>query len=200
MAYRIRAHRLGRHASESSIEVSCGLLDIMDGDTVIRRVMTDCGLASHTDASGKKVDFTPDFSILQDGKKIDAVRLTHMHLDHAGSAPLIVPYLAPDARVFVTKTSAAMMPTVLKETLKIAEKRGQQPLYDESAYLALMNRVTMIERPGEIEIAKGFMDYVHPAGHMPGACSFTTRIGNVHLHYAGDRCTHDQPGTRVSES
>lgn len=196
MAWKIVATRLGRHTGPGSLEVSCGVLDIIRDGGHFRRIVTDVGHGAHTSSDGTKQDILPDLSFFKNGPPIDEVRLTHMHLDHAGAVPLLLPYLAPSARVYATKMSAALMPTVLGETLKIAERTGEEPLYSAAEYQQILNRTEIIHRPGVIETVPGIPTYVHPAGHMPGACSFTTLVRGLNFHYAGDRCTHDQPGTR----
>lgn len=194
MANSIRSTRLGP-TSAGNIEPSCGVFDIMDGSTIVHRIVVDCGLSPHGDINGVKTELAPDFSIFDDGKKIDLVFLTHVHLDHAGAMPALVRWFSDDTLVVMSKTSARMLPTVLLDGLAINAKRETIASYSDVEYEQLMQHVTEIDRPGEYELLPGVFVLIHPAGHMPGACSYTVRIDKCHVHFAGDRCEHNQPGT-----
>jgi predicted metal-dependent RNase len=193
MASAIRLHRLGRHQSETDIEVSCGVMDIMKGSKVARRVVIDCGLAPKHAPEGKTW-LGPDISLLADGKKIDAVCITHVHGDHVGCLPMLVPYLAPTAKVFMTTTSARMLGPVLRDGININARRKTEGPYNQSQMADIMNRVVRIDRPGEGAVLPDIRALVWPAGHINGACSFTFDVGGYRVHYSGDRCEHDQPG------
>jgi Cft2 family RNA processing exonuclease len=154
--------------------------------------MVDCGLAPHK--VGDKPWTGPDFSLLADGRKIDAVLITHVHADHVGFMPAIVPYLGPKARIWMTRTSETMIAHILEDSLKIYQREKIAGPYSRTQYELAMQRVQTLGRPGPVEILPGLKVLFHPAGHIPGACSYTFRVGRSHIHYSGDRCEHDQPG------
>lgn len=191
---RIRLHRLGVHQGNDDIEPSCGVMDVLEGSAVKYRIVTDCGLIPKSGLDANSSWIGPDFSLFQDGKKIDAVRITHVHGDHVGRLPALVPYLSESARIYMTRPSAAMLDLILADGIKIAELRGSEKPYNYYQMIEVSRRLRVIERPGEIEILPGITDFVHPEGHINGACSFTARIGSRNIHYSGDRCSHDQPG------
>lgn len=187
---RLRLHRLGRHPGGEGLEPSCGAMDVVQGSRVVSRVVTDCGMIPR----GPQGWLAPDLSLLDDGVGIDAVRITHVHGDHVGYLPALLPYLKRSARVFMTKASAAFMEHVLTDGLRVNERRGTPVPFDMHAVQEILGRIETIARPGEVEIVPGYMDYVQPEGHVHGACSFTTRVNGRNVHYAGDRCEHDLPG------
>lgn len=199
MSWRIRLHRLGQRLADGNVEPSCGIMDIVNGSTIESRTMTDCGLVPRYKTGAGEQRFhapDPEKSVLRDGRKIDAVRVTHVHGDHFAYLPAFASYLSPRAKVWMTRPSAGMAPSILQEGPKIAGKRGDPPPYDYLEMCDILERIEVIERPGEHQIVPGFTDYVDPTGHIHGACSFTTRVRGVNIEYAGDWCGHDQPGVR----
>ncbi len=198
MASSIRLHRLGRHHGEHDIEVSCGAMDVMDGTTVTHRIVIDCGLAPRN-TDGVKSWTGPDFSLFNDGKKIDAAFITHIHGDHVGMLPALVPYLSPEARVGMTKTSWLMLKSVLEDGVAIHERANTAGPFGRRQMEEIMERVRTFHNPGEYDILPGVKAFVWPAGHINGACSFTFDVNGYKVHYAGDRCEHDQPGILGAE-
>lgn len=195
---RIRLSRLGPRIGAYDIEPSCGVLDILEGSCVATRIVTDCGLIPRTvKAFSKDVPYhAPDFSFFDDGVLIDAVRVTHAHTDHVGLVPRLARYLAPHARVWMTRPTHACFLPVLEEGLRLSGMRRTEPPFDYGEMLDVVSRANVIEKPGEVEILPGITDFVWPRGHINGACSFTTRLGRARIHYAGDGCEHDQPGVK----
>lgn len=200
MSIRIRLHRLGRHQGTNDIEPSAGVMDILDQGAVKYRLVTDFGTIPKNDSIAAKRSFSgPEMSLFDDGIKVDAVQITHVHGDHVGFLPAIVPYLKPNARIFMTRPSAAMVEPIFADSLRINEMRGGSLPFNKHQLVEALNRISIIYQPGEIEMLSGLREYVHPEGHINGACSFTTRVGKLNIHYSGDRCTHDQPGIRGAE-
>lgn len=186
MVTRIRLHRLGRHGNKNDIEVSCGVLDVMEGDEIKWRIVTDCGSAVD---SGGATSPKLDLSLFADGRPIDLVRVTHAHYDHMGSLPLLLPYLGLNAVTVMTKPTLMAAERILK-----SDKHSKKPRFTEAQINETVRRFRSIDRPGEHEFLSGLKDWVQPEGHINGACSFTSRINAANVHYSGDRCDHDQPG------
>lgn len=188
---RIRLQYLGSRPLDGSIPPSCAVLDAGGS-----RIVVDCGLIP--DHRARKSEgrgwFAPSLSTLDDGKPVDLVCLTHAHGDHCGFLPALEPYLAPDARVLLTRPTAALLKGVLKDGLK--KHPGQRKVlpYTEGQMKAVLKRRWWVHQPGHEEVLPGIECLVHPEGHIPGSCSFTFRVGGRNIHFSGDRCSHDQPG------
>lgn len=187
MSSRLLLHRLGQRATDESIEPSCGVMDVVTDGSVSARVVVDCGLTPVPGGRGEH--HLPDFRLFEDGRKIDAVCITHVHADHVAGLTALTPYLAKDARVFMTKGSEAMAMTVLMDGLE-----NEYDLEGKRRVQKVLSRIMAIRRPGEIEILPGLKSFVNPEGHINGACSFTFEVAGRRVHYAGDRCSHNQPG------
>ena len=198
MGLRARLQRIGTHRGTDDIENSFGLMDLLQKRRIVHRTVTDCGLHPNPEAKpGEEGYVASSLDFLRDGKLIDVLQLTHAHLDHVGHAPALMPYMARNAKVYATKTTAEILNYGYRDAIKIAGYRKSPAPYTEAQVDELMSRIRTFNRPGVYEIPGApYKTLVHPAGHVPGACSFTMKIGTCTIHYAGDRCTHDQPGTR----
>jgi len=185
--------RLGEHLDEQALEVSSGLMDVMVGHRHYR-IMVDCGLSPQKDSKTGRKWVAPNLAPLADGKLIDAVFITHVHGDHVGYLPAIVPHLTRNAPVFMSWTSKQMLWDVLNEGIKINKRAKTPGPYNLDQLKNIMARVKPLTQPGDFNALPGLQVLAFPAGHIPGACSFTFRVGNCNVHYSGDRCEHDQPG------
>ncbi len=203
MSLRVLCTRLGSAPDDQTIEPSCGVMDVYDGSVHIRRVVVDCGcIPIHSGVPfGRRSWLLPDLAFFKDSRPIDAVCITHVHGDHSGALALLIPYLSPTARIWMTMPSYASFQAYLEADLKSAlksERRGgrRETLGSAAEIVQVEPRIHPIAKPGEYEILPGLRAYVHPEGHVRGACSFTFRVGGRNIHYAGDRCSHDQPGIK----
>ncbi len=190
----------------SAIGQSCYTFDIRIGDALYRG-MCDCGsdIEAENDALSEipeNANFEklgPDFSLLDDGKQIDFLILTHQHHDHIGFVARLrvldrmrvaegkPPLLAPHFKIWASPQAAA----ILAFTLHEGERNEQHILFD-TAYV--LNRLQVFPKPGEYEIMPGLWVFVIEAGHIPGALSLAMRLQNREIIYiSGDKCRHDQP-------
>lgn len=207
MCLALRLTRLGRHRNQHSIEPSCGVLDIMNGTLCERRLVVDCGQNLDWSSRVPRLDL-PDLSFFECGPPIDAVFITHGHFDHVGSLPALAPYLRPGAKVFMTPPTAAVVRRNWNFQIQAAERarRGgahtaANPIaYPLAAIGDIEPRIAEIECDGvQDRLVSGIPVMVQSSGHVSGACSFTFRVLGRHVHYAGDRCSHDQPGIRGAQ-
>jgi Cft2 family RNA processing exonuclease len=191
MATKIRFTRLGKNV-DGTLEGSCGVMDVMVGDLVTTRLVVDCGSIPRP---GVNPLDTLNLNFFKGGKPIDAVFITHSHGDHCGLVPCLVPFLAPNAKIFgTTSTIAALRETWTYELRDLTSADGKLKLsYDATAITVALGRLSAILTAGAHKFL-GLETLVWPAGHMHGACSYTFRIGGHHVHYAGDTCDHAMPG------
>ncbi len=200
MSIRIRLTRLGARKDAHGIEPSCGVMDIRWGSRTVR-IVIDCGLIPDrgSEPFSPPKWHLPDLSFFDDGQKIDAVCLTHVHADHSGALPLLMPYLAPRALVWMTTPSAATLHALYEDDRRYAARGEFNGSYPIGASMDIEARIQIIRRPGEYEILQGVPMLVHPEGHINGACSFSFRLGGKNVHFSGDRCSHDQHGIRGAQ-
>ncbi len=138
------------------------------------------------------------------GYTINDVLLTHAHRDHAGALAMktVLNRLSPDARVILTKTSAAFLPHVLLDQVKISSKREEKLPYGQYQVFDLMKRVKkgIVSEPRVLCLVPDAISVlVWPSAHIRGACSFIFLIQEgekkVKIMFSGDYSTHNQLST-----
>ncbi|SDD84138.1 MBL fold metallo-hydrolase [Natrinema hispanicum] len=87
----------------------------------------------------------PDFRGIDEGQ-IDAVFLTHAHIDHVGALPVIESrqLLSPRAPIITTRPTEALASTLLKDSLKIHKEKAKDPgreqLYTDADVRKVLDR------------------------------------------------------------
>jgi putative mRNA 3-end processing factor len=122
-------------------------------------------------------------------KDIDAIFLSHAHLDHSGALPFFV-HEGMNKKIFVTKMGKDLASMLLRDSLKVQQLQGEHALYtkyDIDHTLDLMNTVRY-----ETEQTFDDVTYVfYPSGHIPGSASVQLTINGQTLLYTGDICFRD---------
>jgi metallo-beta-lactamase family protein len=119
-----------------------------------------------------------------DVRRLDAVVLTHAHLDHTGRLPLLVKagYAGP---VFCTEATVELAALVLRDSAKVqaqdverlnrkrqrADDALLQPLYGASDVEKLLPLFRSVPYDQPVEVAPGVRARFVEAGHLLGSCS-----------------------------
>lgn len=162
-----------------------------------RRVLIDCGLFQGGDdlEARNRENFPFDVSAL------DAVILTHAHLDHVGRLPLLIK-LGYRGAVYCTAPTAALAETVLldsarlqvegyKQDLRRARRQGREaevlpPLYEEED----VHRTLALLRPhlefGETTRIADVRVTPQRAGHILGSAYLLLETSDARLIMSGD--------------
>jgi len=115
---------------------------------------------------------------------LDAVFVTHAHLDHSGYLPALYKE-GYEGSVCATSVTFDLMSLLLRDALKVQSKRGLKLLFMPHD-IEKMERLKRIVRFGEeIEIDDALIT-VHNAGHIPGAVSFVLEAEGKRILYTGD--------------
>lgn len=114
---------------------------------------------------------------------LDAVVLTHAHLDHSGALPLLVRQ-GFRARAFCTRETAMLCKILLPDSGRLQELDAEyanregfsrhhpaRPLYTEEDAMYALKRLKSIDFREEFQIAHGLTGAYTPAGHILGAAS-----------------------------
>ncbi|MCL6560346.1 MAG: glycosyltransferase, partial [Firmicutes bacterium] len=161
------------------VGASCYLVQI-DG----KNILLDCGVRLK---SGNK-DILPDFRRIQEMGGVDAIILSHAHLDHSGSLPIISREY-PLARIYMTHATKALIGVLLWDSLKVMNhKEGEIPIYAEAHVRGMMEQSVCYSphftfKPfPDRELSVTF----YPAGHIAGAALTYIRGEEGTLLYTGD--------------
>ena len=140
-----------------------------------RRFLLDSGIRQ----SGVK-DPLPDFRTIQEQGGVDAIIVSHAHMDHIGTLP-IISKAYPNARIYMTVMTAELTRVLLYDSLKImAYREDEIPHYTEQDVLDMLGRVTPVRYQAEQLISDGVRLTFYPAGHIAGAAC-TYQIGRAHV-------------------
>ena len=177
-----------------------------------KSVLVDCGLFQGLKALRLR-NWAPLPVRPQD---VDAVVLTHAHLDHSGYLPRFIRqgfagpvHSSPGTR----DLCALLLPDsghLQEEEARYANKRSFSkhkpalPLYSEDDARASLKRFSPVPYDEETVVAGEFRLTLQPAGHILGASIATLRSGGIKVVFSGDLGRmHDpimHPPSRIEEA
>ncbi len=167
MAVQLKFHGGAREVGRSCIEVS----------TDKRRFLLDCGLK----LTEQDTEYPIGFTHVDD---IDAVFISHAHLDHTGALPLL-DHRGMSCPIFATRATKQLTRILLKDAYKIGKITHQHLGYDEidiRKVLSCMSRVKVRKEGGFDGTSYGFFD----AGHIPGSAAVYLDVEGTRILYTGD--------------
>lgn len=158
------------------------------------RVLVDCGLFQGYKQLRER-NWAP-FPV--EPASIDAVVLTHAHLDHSGYLPALVRQ-GFRGRIHCTEGSAALcgllLPDsghLLEEEAKYAARKGYSkhkeplPLYTQRDAELSLRQLQGHDYERDIQVVPGIQARFHPAGHILGAAHVSLDVHGQRLHFSGD--------------
>ena len=121
--------------------------------------------------------------------RLDAVLVTHAHLDHTGRLPLLIKG-GYTGSIFATQPTLDLAGLILRDSAKVQhfdvqrvnrkrERAGKaliEPLYDAAQVEQTMERFRAVEFDAPIEVAAGVTARYVEAGHMLGSASIELTI------------------------
>jgi metallo-beta-lactamase family protein len=166
------------------------------------RVLIDCGLFQGL--KDLRLRNWDEFPVAADS--IDAVVLTHAHLDHVGYLPRLVTQ-GYRQRVFCTGGTADLCRLVLPDSARIQEEDARQankhgyskhqpalPLYTEVDAQRALTQLQPLGYDRPLEVAPGITVRLIPAGHLLGsAYAIVTLNGGATILFGGDLGRYGRP-------
>ncbi|KAI9228864.1 MAG: cleavage and polyadenylation-specific factor 3-like protein, partial [Piptocephalis tieghemiana] len=150
-------------------------------------VMFDCGM--HMGFSDARR--FPDFSyISRDGRfteLIDAVVITHFHLDHCGALPFFTEMCGYHGPIYMTHPTKAVCPILLEDYRRIqTDKRGETDFFTSKMIQQCMDKAIGVSLHEVVHLAPDVTLKAYYAGHVLGAAMFELRVGPHSVVYTGD--------------
>jgi len=130
---------------------------------------------------GSKVD-TGEMPLLPKSK-VDALFITHGHLDHLGMAPYL--NRRTNCKVYSTAPTYEFTNLLLRDALKIAKIKERDAHYTPTDIFNMNKNHSKINYADEIKIGDAKID-VWDAGHVPGSAMFVVKVDGKKILYTGD--------------
>jgi len=174
-----------------------------------KRVLVDCGLFQGLKELRERNWQTPPF----EAAAIDAVIITHAHIDHTGFLPKLV-QLGFQGDVVTSKATADLMKILLPDSARLQEEEADYrnrhqltshtpalPLYTEDDARAALSLLKPVSNDGNlIPIVEGITARFMVAGHIIGASLVLVELEGaradgtaIRCLFSGDLGHYDQP-------
>ena len=143
-------------------------------DTDESKILIDCGInpGSHNPAKA-----FPYFNIQEfDPYILDAVIISHAHLDHCGLLPFLYKY-GYNGPVYCSEPTASLMTLLQLDYLDVLTKEGITPPYDQKAVRETTLHLIPLKYGEVTDIAPDARLTLHNAGHILGSTITHLHIG-----------------------
>lgn len=158
------------------------------------QVLVDCGLFQGYKQLRLRNWAPPPFA----PNSLDAVLLTHAHLDHSGYLPLLVRN-GFDGPVYCTAATRDLCRILLPDSGRIQEEDAEYanrhafskhhpalPLYTEADALRALEQLEVRPTLQDFEAAPGLTAQMLPAGHLLGSAMLRLQGGGRSILFSGD--------------
>ncbi|WP_153952602.1 beta-CASP ribonuclease aCPSF1 [Halosegnis longus] len=149
------------------------------------RILVDCG--DKPGAEGEVPYLQVPEALGAGANTIDAVVLTHAHLDHSALIPLLFKY-GYDGPIYCTEPTRDLMGLLTLDYLDVAAKEGRTPPYESSQVREAIKHTVPIEYGDVTDIAPDVKLTMHNAGHILGSAVSHFHIGDglYNVAFSGD--------------
>ncbi|HMT07107.1 MAG TPA: MBL fold metallo-hydrolase [Pyrinomonadaceae bacterium] len=167
-----------------------------------RQVLVDCGLFQGDKELRERNWQDPPFVATE----IDAVIITHAHIDHTGWLPRLVK-LGYKGPIVTSRATADLLKVLLPDSGRLQEEEADYrnrhnltshtpalPLYDEDDARAALELLAPVPNDAAArEICPGFTAAFSVAGHIMGASQVLVEFDGTRFLFSGDLGHYDQP-------
>lgn len=178
------------HGAARTVTGSC--MEICRDD---QRILVDCGLFQ----GSRTLETLNRAAFAFDPKQVDAVILTHAHIDHCGLLPRLVAE-GFDGDIWCTEPTAALLEYMLADAGRIQEsdaaRRNRRkdradlpdiaPIYTEQDAVAAWKQTRKVALEEWFEPTPGFRARLWNAGHILGSASVELSANDTRILCSGD--------------
>ena len=156
------------------------------------KVLIDCGVNVGSDDNGTPYLYIPEVTPIS---QIDAVVLTHAHLDHSGLIPLLYKY-GYEGPVYCTPPTRDLMALLQLDFIDVAAKEGKTIPYESSMIRETLKHTITLNYGDVTDIAPDMKLTLHNAGHILGSSVVHFHVGDglYNIAFTGD---HKYEKTRL---
>mgnify|MGYP000716515084 CR=1 FL=1 len=153
--------------------------------TADTRILIDCG--DKPGAEGETPYLQVPEALGTGASSIDAVVLTHAHLDHSALIPLLFKY-GYDGPIYCTEPTRDLMGLLTLDYLDVATKEGRTPPYESEMVREAIKHTITLEYGDVTDIAPDVKLTLHNAGHILGSAvsHFHIGDGSYNVAFSGD--------------
>ncbi len=190
--------KLSFYGAAQCVTGSCHCLEVNG-----KKILVDCGLQQGRDEiDNTYLPFNP--------AAIDAVLITHAHIDHSGRVPMLIKN-GFTGRIITTRLTADLLSIMLADSGHIQEsdaeyqnkkneragRPGVEPIYTVADAMRVPEFLATVEYGEEVEVCEGVKATFIDAGHLLGSASIRldlTEGGERRsIVFSGDIGNVDQP-------
>jgi predicted metal-dependent RNase len=161
-------------------------------DTGDCKIVFDAGMHPKQEAG----DAIPQYDEIPQNS-VDAIFLTHSHLDHAGTLPVLMRD-QPDADVYMTAPTAALTDALLHNSVNVMQSKRTElgiteyPLYGHRELDRLEMRWLKRDYRERIDLTIDTSAELYDAGHILGSSGVMVEKDDQRVFYTGDINFEDQ--------
>lgn len=163
-------------------------------------ILVDCGLFQGL----KELRLRNWDRLPLDLRNIQAVVLTHAHIDHSGYLPLLIKQ-GFRGRVYCSHATRELCGILLPDSGRLQEEQAEYanrhtfskhspalPLYSQQDAETALQHLSAIEFGQHMQLGEITLR-LHPSGHIPGAASVELKDARTRLVFSGDLGRPDDP-------
>ncbi len=138
------------------------------------KVLVDCGAKPTTNRSEVEPFFTaPELMPLDN---LDAIVITHAHIDHIGMLPVLFKY-GYRGPVYCTPPTRDLMTLLQIDYIKVAQAEGNEPPYSKADIQECIKHIVDVNWSDKTDISPDIKMTMENAGHILGSSSVYMQIG-----------------------
>lgn len=138
------------------------------------KVLVDCGAKPTTNRSEVEPFFTAPELLPLDN--LDAIVITHAHIDHIGMLPVLFKY-GYRGPVYCTPPTRDLMTLLQIDYIKVAQAEGNEPPYSKADIQECIKHIVDVNWGDKTDISPDIKMTMENAGHILGSSSVYMQIG-----------------------
>jgi integrator complex subunit 11 len=151
---------------------SCILLTICN-----KNIMLDCGMHMGYNDHRRFPDFKYISNAGDFNDIIDAIIISHFHLDHCGALPYFTEICGFDGPIYMTHPTKSIAPILLEDMRKVCvERKAEQNFFTSADIKNCMRKVISVDLNEIIKVDEQIEIKAYYAGHVLGAAMFHIRV------------------------